>query len=66
MHGYPPDDKSPVELDNIKTDLAQKHNVAADHPERVTELKELLKQIREQGHSAPRLAELLDVPPLGR
>lgn len=57
QRGYSPDDKSPVELYNIKTDLAQKHNIAADHPERVAELKALLKQIREQGHSAPRLAK---------
>ncbi len=56
-HGYPPDDKSPVELYNLTTDLAQKHNVAAAHPERVAELKTLLTKIREQGHSAPRLAK---------
>jgi arylsulfatase A len=56
-HGYPAGKKGPVELYNLKTDLAQKHNVAADHPERVSELKALLKKIREQGHSAPRLAK---------
>ncbi|MGA0853713.1 MAG: sulfatase family protein [Luteolibacter sp.] len=57
-HGYPDNKmKSPVELYNLKTDLAQKHNVAAAHPERVAELKALLKKIREQGHSAPRLAK---------
>ena len=56
-HGYPDDKKkSPVELYNLKTDLAQKHNVAAGNPERVAEMKALLKKIREQGHSAPRLA----------
>ena len=55
-HGYPPDDKAKVELYNLKTDLAQKHNVAAEHPERVAELQARLKKIREQGHSAPRLA----------
>ena len=55
--GYQPDGKAGVELYNLKTDLAQKHNVAAEHPERVTELQALLKKIREQGHSAPRLAK---------
>lgn len=54
-HGYPPNEKSPVELYNLKTDLSQKHNVAAGQPERVAELKALLKKIRDQGYSAPRL-----------
>jgi arylsulfatase A len=54
-HGYPPDDDGPVELYNLKTDLPQKHNIAAAHPEKVAELQTLLKQIRQQGHSAPRL-----------
>ncbi len=55
-HGYPDDDHAPVELYDLKTDLAQKHNVAAAHPEKVAELQALLKRIRDQGHSAPRLA----------
>jgi arylsulfatase A len=54
-HGYPPDDDSPVELYHLKTDLAQKHNLAAAHPEVVAKLQAILKQIRHQGHSAPRL-----------
>jgi arylsulfatase A len=54
-HGYPPDDDGPVELYNLKTDLPQRQNIAAAHPEKVAELQTLLKQIREQGHSAPRL-----------
>jgi arylsulfatase A len=56
-HGYPADPQGPVELYHIKTDLAQKHNVAAEHPERVKELQALLKKIRDKGHSAPRLAK---------
>jgi arylsulfatase A len=56
-HGYKPDDKGPVELYNLKTDIAQKHNLAAQHPERVAELQALLEKIRGQGHSAPRLAK---------
>ena len=53
--GYPPDDDSPVQLYRLKTDLAQKHNLAAAHPEVVAQLQALLQQLREQGHSAPRL-----------
>jgi arylsulfatase A len=56
-HGYPADRKVKVELYNLKTDLSQKHNIAAEQPERVAELQALLKKIREQGHSAPRLAK---------
>jgi len=54
-HKYPADDQGPVELYNLRTDLGQRHNVAAKHPERVAELQTLLKKIRDQGHSAPRL-----------
>ena len=38
-------------------DIGQRNNLAAEHPERVAELQNLLKQIREQGYSAPRLAK---------
>jgi arylsulfatase A len=54
-HGYSPDDDGPVELYDLKTDLPQRQNIAAAHPEKVAELQTLLKRIREQGHSAPRL-----------
>ncbi|MDP0490763.1 MAG: arylsulfatase [Verrucomicrobiota bacterium JB023] len=54
---YPADDDQPVELYNLKTDLAQKENVAAEHQEKVAAMQELLETIREQGHSAPRLSE---------
>ena len=54
-HGYPTDDDGPVELYNLSTDLPQKQNHAAAEPEKVAELQGLLQQIREQGHSAPRL-----------
>jgi arylsulfatase A len=56
-HNYEPDTQTPSELYNLKTDIGQKHNLAAEHPERVTGLQALLKKIREQGHSAPRLAK---------
>ena len=54
---YPPDDKSPVELYNLKEDIGQRDNLAAKYPEKVAKLKELLSQIREQGFSAPRLSK---------
>ncbi|BDS07971.1 arylsulfatase [Oceaniferula spumae] len=56
-HGYEADDKQPVELYNLKEDISQKHNIADKHPEKVKELTDLLKRIREQGYSAPRLAK---------
>lgn len=52
---YPADNDKPVELFNLKTDLGQKNDVAGENPERVAELQQLLKTIRERGHSAPRL-----------
>ena len=56
-HGYPDDDDQPAELFNLVDDIGQRNNLAAEHPERVAELQSLLKQIREQGYSAPRLAK---------
>lgn len=54
-HGYPADDKSAVELYNLKDDIGQKKNLAAEHPEKVSHLQALLAKLREQGYSAPRL-----------
>ena len=54
-HHQAPDDGLPVELYNLKDDISQRHNLAAEHPEKVTQLQALLKKIRDQGHSAPRL-----------
>lgn len=56
-HDYPADDQQPVELFNLKDDIGQKVNLAAKHPDKVAELKALLTKIRQQGHSAPRLAK---------
>lgn len=53
-HGIKADDQS-VELYQFKDDITQRHNLAAKHPERVKKMQALLKKIREQGHSAPRL-----------
>ena len=55
-HGYDADDKSPVELYNLKHDLGQRHNLASKEPAKVAELQSLLTQIRDQGYSAPRLS----------
>ncbi len=50
-----PDDDLPVELYNLKEDIGQRRNLAAGHPDKVAQLQALLKKIRAQGHSAPRL-----------
>jgi len=55
--GYPEEDQQKVELYNLKQDIGQKQNLAADNPDKVAEMKKLLSQIREQGWSAPRLAK---------
>jgi len=55
-HGYPEDDELPVELYHLGNDIGQRVNLAAEHPGKVDELRSLLTGIREQGHSAPRLA----------
>jgi arylsulfatase A len=52
-HAYPPEDGLPVELYNLRLDIEQRNNLAAQHPEKVAQLQALLAQIREQGHSAP-------------
>jgi len=54
-HTQPADDDQPVELYHLKEDLQQRHNLAAKHPERVQTMRALLKKLRDQGHSAPRL-----------
>ncbi|MCX8495194.1 MAG: arylsulfatase [Akkermansiaceae bacterium] len=54
-HHQAPDDGQPEELYNLKEDIAQRHNLAAEHPDKVAELRALLKNIRDQGHSSPRL-----------
>ena len=52
-HGYPAEDGLPHELYNLSEDLGQRNNLAKQQPERVEQMKALLKQIREAGHSAP-------------
>lgn len=52
---YPADNASPVELYHLSEDLGQSKDLASQHPEKVVELQALMKKIREQGYSAPRL-----------
>ncbi|MGD7651952.1 MAG: hypothetical protein ACQCXQ_01970 [Verrucomicrobiales bacterium] len=42
-------------LYHLKEDIGQKHDVSAEHPELVEEMTALLKKLRKQGYSAPRL-----------
>ena len=44
------------QLFNLKNDLGQRHDVSGANPEIVKDLKATLQTIRDQGHSAPRLA----------
>ncbi|MEM9480989.1 MAG: arylsulfatase [Verrucomicrobiota bacterium] len=55
-HNYPADNDAGFELFHLENDPGQRNDVAADHPGRVAAMQELLKKIREQGFSAPRLA----------
>lgn len=45
--------RAPAELFNLADDLSETTNVAAQHPDKVKELTELLGQIRTQGRSRP-------------
>lgn len=55
-HGYKADDGGVVELYNLREDIGQRVNLAAGNPDRVDQMRALLRRIREQGYSAPRLA----------
>lgn len=54
-HGYRPDDGGDVELYNLREDIGQRINLAEKNPERVNRMRALLKKIRQQGYTAPRL-----------
>ncbi len=41
------------QLFNLKTDIGEKNNIAAQHPEKVQELAELLEKIKAAGRSRP-------------
>lgn len=53
-HRQPPDDDLPVELYDLKKDIGQRLNLAAQHPDKVAALQALLKRIRRQDPSTPR------------
>jgi arylsulfatase A len=61
-HGYPAEDTQPAELYNLQEDMGQKNNLAAAHPEKVEELRILLKKIQKQGHSAARMEGDSSIP----
>ena len=56
-HGYPPEDGQPVELYDLEKDPGQRHNLAAEQPERVAELSDLLDRVRREERSAPPAAD---------
>jgi arylsulfatase A len=45
-------DRKP-QLYDLRTDLGEKHNVAAEHPETVKELAALLRKIKAAGRTRP-------------
>jgi arylsulfatase A len=51
-----PKNEQEVMLCDLEQDLSQEVNLARQHPEVVAELQALLEDVRERGHSAPRLA----------
>ncbi len=54
-HGYPKAESKKARLFNLKEDIGQRDDVAAKHAEKVKAMEAALKEVREQGYSAPRL-----------
>jgi arylsulfatase A len=54
-HQVPAYTAQEVGLYHLGDDLGQRNNLAAEHPEKVAELRSMLKATRTRGHSAPRL-----------
>ena len=53
--GYQIDKSDKVELFDMSQSLSQKDNLAKQNPEKVAELQQLIKDIRERGYSAPHI-----------
>ena len=49
-HKYESDEQA-VQLFNLKQDLGQRHNLAAQHPQRVSDMRTLLQKIRDDGRT---------------
>ena len=64
QRGYEPHDQ-PGELYNLRDDLVQKHNLYAQHPERVEELRSLLARYVRDGRSTLGEPQQNDVKPAG-
>jgi arylsulfatase A len=52
-HGYAPEDTAAAKLFDLAADPGQRRNLAAERPETVSELRNLLRQTREAARSAP-------------
>lgn len=56
QHDYPAEESKGPRLFNLQKDPGQRLNLAEESPDRVKKMLELLADLRERGHSAPRLA----------
>jgi len=56
-HQVPAYSGQAVGLYNLREDLGQRNNLADKQADKVKELQTLLKKIRDQGYSAPRLVK---------
>ncbi len=56
-HNVPPYTGLDAGLYNLHEDIGQRHNLAAEYPEKVAELRSLLRGIRNGEHTAPRLSK---------
>jgi len=59
-------DLTPGLLYNLKEDISQRHNLYAEHPEKVKELKALLEKYKTEGRSTPGAPQKNDVEILQR
>jgi len=55
-HEYPVTESGEPKLFDYRSDPGQRKDLAKQHPDKVQELRAVLKKIRQQGYSAPRLS----------